>query len=142
MNNVILIAQNNGVDMFDNEVQVFDTELPELPETMPTETFPVREVNTKPQMTEKDAFIGKSLQVCLWLVICIAIILLAAFIYKKIREGIAASPVKYKKTENVESEEQPEYIQSPVRKSKFSKLNTPINIHQCIVSFLEITKEN
>lgn len=140
--NIILIAQD--VDMFDDEVQVINPELPELPETLPSQTQDyTTQVAAPVRVSEKDAFIGKTLQMCLWLAISIVIILAIALLYKKVKEGIAPkNNNEIDEADYQKAEEQPEYIQSPVRKNKLSKLNTPSSIHQCILAFLEITKEN
>ncbi len=149
-NNIILIAENN-TDMFENDVQVFEptaeipeasnqTELPSLPE-VPASTYTASEMpkNSEMQTVAQKAMISFGV-----MTLCIVFILLIAFIIKK-RSGIISTDnyEEYKETETAKKEEtQPEYIQSPVRKNKISKLNTPSSIHKCIISFLEITKEN
>ena len=78
------------------------------------------------------------------LALIIVFILLAAYLFKKF-----SSKKQYKYTydepeedfkQNLDNEK---HMQPQVRerKRKGAKLNTPASIHQCIVSFLEITKE-
>ena len=148
-NNIILIAENN-TDMFENDIQVFEptaeipesstqTELPSLPET-PASTYTASEMpkNSEMQTVAQKAMISFGV-----MALCIVFILLVAFIIKKKNIVISNKDEEFKEEENTKKEEaQPEYIQSPVRKNKISKLNTPSSIHKCIISFLEITKEN
>ena len=146
-NSIILIAQNSNNDMFDNKnVQGFDSlssEIPALPEIEPTDNKTYTTTQQPKYNNEKDVFIAKTLQMGLWLIACIVIILVAAFAYKKIKNSVVNKKYDYDISEYAQQNEQPtEYIQSPIRKSKLSKLNTPSSIRQCILSFLEITKEN
>ena len=147
-NNIILIAENNN-DMFENDIQVLEPpvpeenhaqELPQLPESEPAVYYGTEEPpKTEMQTLAHKAFISFGL-----MAIFIVLILIFAFFYKKRKEAREEEIYEESQTtEQAKTEEaEPEYVQSPVRKIKSSKLNTPSSIHKCIVSFLEITKEN
>ena len=140
-NNIILVAENNSVDMFDSDIQVFEqeAEIPELPVVKPNapETYSTAEIPIKKDLKESDLFFAKMGQSLFWLIICIIIFLCIVKFIKNKKLNTVEDETEYDSQEF-----QPEYIQSPIRKNKSSKLNTPSSIHQCILSFLEITKEN
>ena len=146
--NIILIAEND-IENIENDIQVLEPpvpeydnshELPELPAAEPAVYYGTEEPpKTEMQTIAHKAFISFGL-----MAVFIVLILLFAFFYKKRKEAREEEIYEeYQTTEQAKTEEaEPEYIQSPVRKIKSSKLNTPSSIHKCIVSFLEITKEN
>ncbi len=152
---IILIAEN-GVDMFDKNVQLENvfpkeesvqynapvTELPELPSAQPTQfTEYVPQTQQNPVKKEAGVIAEKAFISFGTMLICIALFIVIALFFKKKQTQNQQDIYTYKEPEKVQNDE-PEYIQSPVRKIKTSKLNTPTSIHQCILSFLEITKEN
>jgi hypothetical protein len=165
MNNyIVLIAQNEDIttDMFDTDnTVVFDetninensfdannnnhqpqdnfsqndyqatSEIPALPAVTPERPSEIQTIMDKSSI---------SFGILAIIIICI---LLFAFIYKKTR------PAKQYKFEETEEEDFKENLETEVhvqekvkpKKNKVSNLNTPGTIHNCIMSFLDITKE-
>ncbi|MCD7740246.1 MAG: hypothetical protein LUH11_02740 [Candidatus Gastranaerophilales bacterium] len=130
MINTIYIAENNIDSMFEIETPEYNTETEALP-PLPDDTA---------QSSELAFMVNKSFISFGTMIICIIIIIAAAFIIKnrKQTKDASAHEIFAQEDSDLINNDSSEYITKPQQNNKFS---TSGSIHNCILSFLERTKD-
>lgn len=139
--NYILIAEEQAPDMFDTQSPVLFEDIEPQQETLPE--LPVAEVPQQPTRAEQP---NNTYQLAVYASVIIIVLLLIAFIIKKLFQTPKdIENDDYINSDEVENTLITENINEALKvetKNRPSKLTTPSSIKKCIMSFLEITKEN
>lgn len=146
MNNgtYILIAEEQAPDMFNsnNDTPVLFEDIEPQQETLPE--LPATEVQQQtPQTTEPQ---NNTYQLAVYASVIIIVLILIAFIIKRLfQTPKVIENDDYTSSDDTENTRITENINEALKKepkSRPSKLTTSSSIKKCIMSFLEITKEN